>query len=255
MNEPADDAAFGRIALLEQKLAAMGQRMELLEQTAAVVIRAEQTALKTLQDTQQGLANFEHQLLARRICDGLEAASLIYPKTRTVIFVGREYFGDNIKYGFLSYAAEAKAKGVACYFLTDSEQQYNQIGAMGLPCLPWALTEWTPEHMRIMLSAKVAVLSNIFYPADERRHLYWSLLRGAKQIQLWHGIPLKEVGLECLYTPPPSARARRKSLPRPVLSMCSSAPRAACRTNGGNVLPSAITPRSAGRAPISCSAM
>ena len=55
--------------------------------------------------------------------------------------------------------------------------------------------------MRILLSARVAVLCNILYPSDERKHLHYALLRGAQHIQMWHGIPFKEVGLECLYTP------------------------------------------------------
>jgi CDP-glycerol glycerophosphotransferase len=200
MDDAYDPNAAARIAGLEQKLEEMAARLALLEQGTGVVAKAEQTALQALRQLQEGFANFEHQTLARRICNGLEAASRIYPKTRSVVFVGRDYFGDNIKYAFLSFC-RAQANDISCTFLTDDERQYRQLTDARLPCLPWQLTDWTAQHMRILLSARVAVLCNILYPSDERKHLHYALLRGAQHVQLWHGIPFKEVGLECLYTP------------------------------------------------------
>lgn len=160
-----------------------------------------------IENVESRLTWLERSIAAVRTRKGLEDASRIFPKTRTVIFVAREcggdgrmeYFGDNIKYAYLSFCQKAKAFGVACFLLTDSERLHGQMTAAGFPCLPWFVPDWTAEHMRILLGAKVAVLCNIFYPVDERGYMPYALLRGARSIQMWHGIPLKEIGMESVF--------------------------------------------------------
>jgi CDP-glycerol glycerophosphotransferase len=197
----AAESDTDRITALERKLDAALQRIGMLEQTSTLVASAEQAAISALQDVRQKVLAQEHAALTGRIFKSLAAASKIFPKNRTVIFAGRDYIGDNIKYAFLAFCERAQAKDIACYFLTEDERQYRQWTAAGFPCLPASLHEWTAGHMRIMLEAKAAVACGIFTPSNEIRHFHWALLRGAKFIQLWHGIPLKEIGMECLYTP------------------------------------------------------
>lgn len=184
-----------------QRLAALESRVTRMEESTLVIAEAQKAQLSLLADMQQRLGDKDREQLTGRIFAGLEKVSLIYPKERTIIYVGRDYFGDNVKYAFLDMVAHAKQNNVACYYLTHDQRQYNMLTQAGLPCLPVALTEWTTQHMHIMLSASVAVMGSIFHPSNEQKRLYWSLLRGAKTVQLWHGLPLKEIGMECLYTP------------------------------------------------------
>lgn len=186
---------------IDQRLAALEARMARVEQSGLVVAEAQKTQLSLLSAMQQRLGDKDREQLTGRIFAGLEKTSLIYPKEKTVIYVGRDYFGDNVKYAFLDMVARAKDAGIACYYLTHDQRQYELLTQAGLPCLPVALTEWTTTHMHIMLSASVAVIGSIFYPSSEQKRFYWSLLRGAKTVQLWHGLPLKAIGMECLYTP------------------------------------------------------
>ncbi|MDX2028329.1 MAG: CDP-glycerol glycerophosphotransferase family protein [Alphaproteobacteria bacterium] len=182
-------------------------RFVALEQAIGLIVEAQKNAVAVTQETAKKAALQERSAAALRIRRGFEEASKIYPKSRTVIFVAREcggdgrveYFGDNIKYAYLAFLEKAHAEDAACYFLTDSERLHKQLSDAGLPCLPWFVPDWTAEHMRILLSAKTAVLCNLFYPVDERGFIPWALLRGAKFIQLWHGIPLKAIGMEQLY--------------------------------------------------------
>jgi CDP-glycerol glycerophosphotransferase len=47
----------------------------------------------------------------------------------------------------------------------------------------------------------VVVLCNVFCSRKGCGYFPYSLLQGAQFVQLWHGIPLKQIGLECLYAP------------------------------------------------------
>jgi CDP-glycerol glycerophosphotransferase len=191
----------------EARLAALEQKLAQIEQVIGLLAEAEKSAVGAIQQALTKFSALERGTGAVRTRQGLENASRIFPKTKTVIFVAKEcggaspldYFGDNIKYAYLSFCAAAKSSSVACYFLTDSERVHQQLTAANLPCLPWFVPDWTAEHLRILLGAKVAVLCNIFYPVDERGYFPYALLRGATTIQLWHGIPLKEVGMESLF--------------------------------------------------------
>jgi CDP-glycerol glycerophosphotransferase len=203
-----NDSEPSRLAALEQAQTESAQRIARLEQTLALVTEAYQGALGALNQTMSRVGVLENGTTASRVSGSLATASRLFPKTRSVVFVGREcggdnhfeYFGDNIKYAYLAFCEQAAAAGVACHFLTDDERQYNQIAGAGLPIMPWFVPDWTAEHVRILLSARVAVLCNIFYPVDERGLIPHALLQGAKFIQLWHGLPLKEIGMQNVHS-------------------------------------------------------
>ena len=51
----------------------------------------------------------EQQLNLERACRDLERTSRLHPKERRVVFVATTYFGDNVKYAWLGFRAQAKA--------------------------------------------------------------------------------------------------------------------------------------------------
>ncbi|MFA5041748.1 MAG: CDP-glycerol glycerophosphotransferase family protein [Bdellovibrionales bacterium] len=133
----------------------------------------------------------EQKVNTHAAVQSLAQVSRIYPKTNSVIFVGLSYFGDNIKYAYLAFQKVAREKNVTCAFLTEDASQQTLLEMAGLPYL----SSKHPDYLPLMLSAKVVVLHDVFYPIQSGIVPH-ALLQGAKFIQLWHGIPLKEIGLK-----------------------------------------------------------
>ncbi len=131
----------------------------------------------------------------------LTRASQFHPKTRTVVFVGRGSFSDNIKYAYLSFCAVAKEKNIRCLFLPHDVAQYEQVKRPGLPCISPQPSDWTVKMRKPCYSAAVTVLCDNFHAHSGRSPISYALLQGAKTIQLWHGIPLKEIGLNHMFAP------------------------------------------------------
>ena len=155
-----------------------------------------QSLLSTLQKITDSVTTLDQKINAARTAAFLAHISDIHPKTKTVVFVGGSILGDNIKYAYLSFCSRSEKDGVACSFLPANAAQYEQIKAAGLPCLPYDLAQYTAQEFDLLLKTKVLVLDNHFVPPNWRQQLPHSLLHGAKTVQLWHGIPLKEIGLE-----------------------------------------------------------
>lgn len=118
--------------------------------------------------------------------------SRIFPKRRSVIFCDSGYFGNNIKYAFLKFADIAKQHDVDCTFLATLPEHREALKQSGLPCLP-AVTEFTLNDFYTLLSAKVVVAQDDFTPFTWNPPIPYFFLQGAKLIQLWHGIPLKDI--------------------------------------------------------------
>ncbi len=190
-----------RLAALEEKLDSTLQRLDRLEQASALAVTSSKSALEMLNELQARTGVLERGELVKRMLKGLSDTSRIYPKTRSVVFVGREYAGDNIKYAFLAFCEQAKALDVAVHYIPGSATEYEQMTKAGLACLPWRLQDWTSAEVRLLLEAGVVVLCNLLCPTNEHEGLIHALLQGAKAVQLWHGIPYKQIGLECLYPP------------------------------------------------------
>jgi len=118
----------------------------------------------------------------------------LYPKNRSVIFLHSDLFGDNVKYAFLAMRKLAGKYGVSCHFLINNASQRAIMADAGLPVLP-ALNEWTLDHIRAVMGAKVLVACDHFTPQSWSPPLPYFLLQGSRLVQLWHGIPFKEIGL------------------------------------------------------------
>ncbi|MGE3623305.1 MAG: CDP-glycerol glycerophosphotransferase family protein [Bdellovibrionales bacterium] len=183
---------------LEKRLAAAEDRLDRIHQFSESVTAALTHMLERLKDLEPITAwpgRFEKKLEDFRLVQTLAKASKIFPKTRTVVFVGRGYFGDNTKYAYLEFCAHARNRNVAVHYLTDDPRQRAMLTTSGLPCLPCEPDEWTQEDIRALFGARVVVLSDNFHPYCMRSPKAFGMLQGAKTVQMWHGIPIKNIGL------------------------------------------------------------
>jgi CDP-glycerol glycerophosphotransferase len=183
-----------RLAALEEAVA----KLDAFDQAATGALKQVAAHLKALVPLTPRVASLEQTFEDHYASETLARASRIYPKTRSVIFVARGYFGDNIKYAYLAFQEYARGKNIACHFLTDDHAQYDMLKAAGLPCLPclpFKIDEWPVNELVALLAAKVVVLSDNFHPYSLQTPRAYGMLQGAKTVQLWHGIPIKQIGL------------------------------------------------------------
>ncbi|MDP9128000.1 MAG: CDP-glycerol glycerophosphotransferase family protein [Pseudomonadota bacterium] len=142
----------------------------------------------------------------------LGQASQLYHKTKTVVFVGSDIFGDNVKYAYLSFCSFAAGTDMTATFLCRSLQQYEQLRSEHLPCISPNPADWTAEEAKTLISAKLVVLDHEFMPAPLQDPTPFALLKGAKTIQLWHGTPIKEIGLQNLFSTREGSKFRAEIL-------------------------------------------
>lgn len=173
------------------------QRIAVLERAAEQSVAMGQALLGAIQREGARMAILE----SHRVVQALSRASQFHPKTRTVVFVGRGTFADNVKYAYLNFCDAARAQNVRCIFLPHDMAQYEQVKNAGLPCISPQHDDWSYEDAKILLGAAVAVIGDNFHPHSGRSPISYALLQGAKIIQLWHGIPLKEIGLNHMFAP------------------------------------------------------
>lgn len=124
-------------------------------------------------------------------CVILMPSSLIFPKkNKRIAFIGRDdgQFIDNVKYLYL-YAQNKIINGLDVYFITENKLIYNELFKNKLNVV------YHPTFKSIlkMLSTKITVIDA---PSWVNKFKYFLLFR-SKKIQLWHGIPLKKIQLEC----------------------------------------------------------
>jgi CDP-glycerol glycerophosphotransferase len=185
-----------------------------IEQLVSVVLELKQqgAASPEVASLQQKVKELEQQLHIERSCRDLAQVSRMHPKTRSVVFVGTTYFGDNVKYAWLGVRDAARAQGIACWFLPFNAEQEAVVLGLGGDCLPHSYSQWTAEHLHLALSAGVLVTSDHFLNPNP---FAAALLAGARHIQLWHGVSIKEIGLRNL----PPGRALGPQMAR-VLATC-----------------------------------
>lgn len=177
-----------RVQTLEAFTAEVSQAIESL--VGSVVAKNDEVgALQTR------LRDLEQQLALERALRDLERTSRLHPKVRRVVFVGTIYFGDNVKYAWLAYREAARAAGVDCWFLPHNAAQEAQVRSIDARCFPAKHTDWSAEHLHLALSAAVVVTSDHFLNPNPYAA---ALLAGARHVQLWHGVSIKEIGLRNL---------------------------------------------------------
>jgi len=204
---------------LDDRLEAMemhGQQVNAaLEEVVTAVLdlkRAIEAPAAEVRALQAKVRALEQQLSVERACRDLSQVSRMHPKERSIVFVGTLYFGDNVKYAWLGLRERAESQGIPCWFLPYHALQQSQVEALGGRCLPHDHALWTAEQLHAVLSAAVVVTSDHLLNPNP---FAAALLAGARHIQLWHGVSIKEIGLRNL----PDGRALGPHLAR-VLATC-----------------------------------
>ena len=206
-----DEALATRLAELEATQAQAGQAIDQL--VSALLALQDQAAERAAHQTLVNkVAALEQQLAAERTQRDLAATSRLHPKDRRVVFVGTTYLGCNVKYAWLAAREQAAALGLDLWWLPHHAEQQAQVEALGGRCLPAVPAQWTPEHLHVALSAALVVTSDHLLNPNPQAA---ALLAGARQVQLWHGVSIKEIGLRNL----PDGRGLGPQAAR-VLSTC-----------------------------------
>ena len=199
--ESAERARAAALAAVERRLAEVetlgGQLSDAIGSIVDSVVALKTDEVGTLQ---RRLRELEQQLALERCLRDLDHTSRAHPKTRCVVFVGTIYFGDNVKYAWLGFRARARRDGIACWFLPQNAAQQAIVEGLGEACLPHRWSDWTAEHLHAALSAAAVVTSDHLLNPNPYAG---ALLAGARHVQLWHGVSIKEIGLRNL---PPLAQ-------------------------------------------------
>jgi CDP-glycerol glycerophosphotransferase len=195
MNEPLRKPDPGS---LESRVAALEESLNRVNAFNGEVTKALQHVLEQLRELvvlPERTKNIQKKFEDYRSVETLTRASKIFPKTRSVVFVSKGYFGDNVKYAYLAFCEHARARDIAVHFLADDQPQRDLLKDAGLPCLSATPEDWSLEDIRALFGAKVVVLGDNFHWQSFKSPKAYGMLAGAKTVQMWHGIPIKEIGL------------------------------------------------------------
>ena len=120
-----------------------------------------------------------------------------------IAFIGRPYtlFSDNLKYAFLSYL-EHGTEFDPCY-LTANYDEYQLLEKAGLPVVHF---EYEEDLASIRNNLAVVVSDSHDWRA---RPVLYENLADAPFVNLWHGLPLKKVGLNMMFDRPESSDFER----------------------------------------------
>lgn len=133
-----------------------------------------------------------------KIQKDIEALSLRWPKIPSIIFYTPRRFEGNLKYAFLDLC-EKKRKyrlPIAISFLTLNVDDYFALCSEGLPVIYWSPE--TTKPLKALLEASVVVEDGFFVDSPPTPPLLFAALRGAIQINLWHGTPIKQIHLHLI---------------------------------------------------------
>lgn len=196
---PAAAALAERVAQLESFTAQVGSAIEQLVGAVVEVQQARSAEVPEhaaeLSALRSRLRDLEQQLALERSTRDLAQVSLMHPKSRRAVFVGTTYFGCNVKYAYLAALQRDADLGIEAWFLPYNAEQQALVESLGGRCLPAGHAHWTPDHLHTALSAAVVVTSDHFLNPNPYAA---ALLAGARQVQLWHGVSIKEIGLRNL---------------------------------------------------------
>ncbi|MGI9535031.1 MAG: CDP-glycerol glycerophosphotransferase family protein [Thermodesulfobacteriota bacterium] len=126
--------------------------------------------------------------------------SYLIPKKRNLImFLGREHdlFIDNVKYLFLHI--HNFNKDFEIYFYTTNQNVYDELRLNELPvilhpslsCLTKDI-KGTLRSLYLIFRTNSIIVDSGFWSSRLRYYLFYNTYK----IQLWHGVPLKQIGLQ-----------------------------------------------------------
>lgn len=136
----------------------------------------------------QGALAAVTRLLISLICwVTLYPLTLLVPRRKGLwLFIGREHgkFLDNAKHMF---ARTAGMKGVKAVFISEERALCRSLRALGADAAVWPglRAAW------LLARAELLFVDSVDWPDHGRGQL----AQGAKRVQMWHGIPLKEIDL------------------------------------------------------------
>ncbi|MBV8061676.1 MAG: CDP-glycerol glycerophosphotransferase family protein [Alphaproteobacteria bacterium] len=197
MSLPSEDKdkLSGRLDQLERAVVLLAQKFQ---EIAGLMHQAEEKYSGPLLSAVEMIRNVDQKTLALHSAALLTDMARAHPKKDIVLFKGRGYFGDNIKYAFLAFTERAAEHGVEHYFVPGGVDQEKMLRQAGLPCLPATFEDYRQEELAILLSTKLVVYDEQYIPPNWRTMTQHALMNGARKLQLWHGIPMKRIGMETL---------------------------------------------------------
>ncbi|HCB1741457.1 CDP-glycerol glycerophosphotransferase family protein [Citrobacter sp. RHBSTW-00696] len=127
-----------------------------------------------------------------RLCQVLAQTSLKKTKNKKrILFFDRDAFADNTKYLYLHMV---KNPQLECIWCTWNEAVYDMLQKHHLPV--HLLGKNNDETINLLLEAKIAIFCVNPHHSLHRNWSYFACLEGAKHIQLWHGISVKNLLLQ-----------------------------------------------------------
>ena len=127
-----------------------------------------------------------------RLCQVLAQTSLKKTKNKNrILFFDRDAFADNTKYLYLHMV---KNPQLECIWCTWNEAVYDMLQKHHLPV--HLLGKNNDETINLLLEAQIAIFCVNPHHSLHRNWSYFACLEGAKHIQLWHGISVKNLLLQ-----------------------------------------------------------
>lgn len=142
------------------------------------------------------MRELEQQLSLERTLHDLRSVSRSQRKARIAVFVGTTYLGCNVKYAWLGALREAAALDMDVWFLPFDAHQAEQVRSITPNCFPADWNDWSAADVQRALSAAVVVTTDHLLNPNPYAA---ALLAGARHVQLWHGISIKEIGLRNIH--------------------------------------------------------
>lgn len=131
----------------------------------------------------------------------LKNASKKIPKKNLLVFIGTGQINENVFHAYIHFQKALQLGKIKfdgeVLFIARTELEYNLLNNYGYPCEQW---KYQNKLALKLLEAKAVVLSSHLY-SFFGDCLLTHCVADAIKIQLWHGLPAKNIGLSCIDNP------------------------------------------------------
>lgn len=189
----------------EEAVVSIAGAIQGLEKVVEVLVKEQ----AQLSGVRSDLARVARQLEVDRINADLAHTSRLHPKAATLTFAGGSTFGCNLKYAWLEAMSRAEEWGWDVWFLPRDAEQERLARSLSAKVFPLRHESWTDSHVKKALATSVLVLNDHFLHPNPHAS---ALFAGARHVQLWHGVSIKELGLQNLPDGPGLTRAAARTL-------------------------------------------
>lgn len=169
--------------------------------TLEMKIKGEQNI--SSQITQERHINEQINLLRRDVNDlhsiiMLRSSGEKIPKKNRIVFIGTGQINENVIHSYIHLQNAIKNNEIKLdwdiLFVARSEREEQLLNNYGFPCMVW---RYQPELALYLLETKIIVLSSHLY-SNWGDNLLTHCLASAIKIELWHGLPAKNIGASCI---------------------------------------------------------